>query len=58
MHPPAIDVGQGDDATVYLSIEVGAASLVFGFSPSELRDVGQTLLTLSAQPSDLSSPRN
>jgi len=44
----AIDICQGDDARIFLMFEVGVASLMFGLRQSDLKEIGQTLLTLSA----------
>ncbi len=44
----AINVGQTDDDTTFLMLEVGTTSLMFAVPPATLTEVGQTLLALSA----------
>jgi len=44
----AINVGQDDHNDTFLMVEVGAAALMFGVPPNYLREIGQTLLALSA----------
>lgn len=45
----AINVGQNDQDQIFLMLEVGATSLMFGLPPSVLEEVGQTLLAASAR---------
>jgi hypothetical protein len=51
----AINVGQSDDDQLFLLLEVGIASLMFMLSPKNLEQIGQTMLTLSAQSSSAPS---
>lgn len=44
----AINVGQDASNQTYLMLEVGGAALMFGVPPGSLREIGQTLLALSA----------
>jgi hypothetical protein len=44
----AINVGQDDCNRTYLMLEVGDAALMFAVSPRSLKEIGQTLLALSA----------
>ena len=45
----AINVGQTEDDQIFLLLEVGTASLMFGLPPATLGEIGQTLLALSAR---------
>jgi hypothetical protein len=45
----AINIGQDDRQQTFMMLEIGATSLMFGLPPAALEEVGQTLLTLSAQ---------
>ena len=47
----AINVGQDEDNQVFLMLEVGGTALVFHLPPSCLKEIGQTLLALSASTS-------
>jgi hypothetical protein len=47
----AINVGQTNDDENFLMLDVGVVSLTFGLPPAALREVGQTLLALSARAS-------
>lgn len=47
----ATNVGQDDHQQTFLMLEVGATSLMFGFPPAALEEVGQTLMALSARAS-------
>jgi hypothetical protein len=44
----AINIGQDDNNDTFLMVEVGGAALMFGMPPSCLKEIGQTLLALSA----------
>jgi hypothetical protein len=44
----AINIGQDDHNDTFLMVEVGAAALMFGVPPNYLKEIGQTLLALSA----------
>jgi hypothetical protein len=46
----AINVGQDDHHQTFLMVEIGAAALMFGVPANCLREIGQTLLTLSEVP--------
>jgi hypothetical protein len=46
----AINVGQDDHNQTFLMVEVGAAALMFGVPANCLKEIGQTLLALSAVP--------
>ena len=51
----AINVGQDEDNQTFLMLEVGAAVLMFGMPSAALKEVGQTLLALSADESTTAS---
>lgn len=51
----AINVGQDDNNQTFLMVEIGTTALMFGVPPSCLKEIGQTLLTLSAAPSGRAS---
>jgi hypothetical protein len=44
----AINVGQDDNNQTYLMLEVGGAPLMFGLPARSLKEIGQTLVALSA----------
>jgi hypothetical protein len=44
----AISIGQDDHDQTFMMIEVGSTALMFGVAPNCLKELGQTLLTLSA----------
>jgi hypothetical protein len=45
----AINIGQDDRQQTFMMLEIGASSLVFELPSASLKEVGQTLLALSAQ---------
>jgi hypothetical protein len=51
----AINVGQDDHDQTFLMVETGGAALMFGVPPNCLKEIGQTLLALSASASNLPS---
>lgn len=44
----AINVGQDDANQTFLMVEIGGAALMFGIPSNSLKEIGQTLLALSA----------
>jgi hypothetical protein len=44
----AISIGQDDRDQTFMMVEVGGTALMFGVPPNCLKELGQTLLTLSA----------
>ena len=44
----AISIGQDDRDQTFMMVEVGSTALMFGVAPNCLKELGQTLLTLSA----------
>jgi hypothetical protein len=51
----AINVGQDEDKQTFLMLEIGASALMFGMPSAALKEVGQTLLALSADESTKAS---